>query len=54
MSDKELWNVIWRALRMVELAIAKKYGFGEYRVDDKNVVLLQENRAEKSAQITQP
>ena len=50
MTDRELWNVIWRALRMVEIAIAKKYGFGEYR---ESVVLLDE-RAEKSAQIEKP
>jgi hypothetical protein len=31
MSDRELWETIWRALRMIEKAIAKKYGFGEFR-----------------------
>jgi hypothetical protein len=34
MTDRELWNVIWRALRMVEIAIAQKYGFGEYRNEE--------------------
>lgn len=31
MTERELWNTIWRALRMIEKAIALKYGFGEYR-----------------------
>ncbi len=31
MSERELWETIWRALRMIELAIARKYGFGEFR-----------------------
>jgi len=30
-TERELWNTIWRALRMIEKAIAQKYGFGEYR-----------------------
>lgn len=35
MTDRELWEAIWRALRMVENAIAKRYGFGEYRKKDE-------------------
>lgn len=50
MTERELWNTIWRALRMIEKAIAQKYGFGEYR---ENVVILDE-RAEKSAQFQKP
>lgn len=31
MTERELWNTIWRALRMIEKAIAKHHGFGEFR-----------------------
>jgi len=34
MTDREFWEVVWRALRMVEKAIAKKHGFGEYRATE--------------------
>jgi hypothetical protein len=39
MTDRELWETIWRALRMIEIAIAKKYGFGEYRTDEVKKVV---------------
>lgn len=38
MTDREFWELIWRAtvmgvkaLQMIESAIAKKYGFGKFR-----------------------
>ncbi len=43
MTDRELWRVIWEALRMVKSAmdlvddaIAKKYLFGKYRETTQN------------------
>jgi hypothetical protein len=55
MSDIELWNVIWRALRMIELAIAKKYNFGEYRIPpDENVVRLPNTGLSDPPKINQP
>ena len=31
MTERELWLVIWRALRMAEIAIAKYWKFGEFK-----------------------
>ena len=36
MTDAELWHVIWRALRMIEQAIARRYGFGEFNPKSTN------------------
>jgi len=39
MSDRELWEQIWRAVRMIEKAIARRWGFGEFRdVQSGNVI----------------
>lgn len=31
MTDREFWQIVWAALKSIETAIAKKWGFGEYK-----------------------
>ncbi len=42
MTDRELWEIIWKAitvtratLKLIEDGIAKRYEFGKYRVAEK-------------------
>ncbi len=37
MTDREFWEVVWRALKMVESAIARKYDFGPQKGRSTNL-----------------